>query len=303
MKRHNGVTLLELLLVIAIVAILMGLLLAAVQRIRESANRAACANKLKQIGLACHSYHELSQSFPPGYTAHHQTNTSVVQPGWCWAAFLLPHLEQAELHSQIDFCRSVEAPEHQAARMTIVAAFRCPSDSGDSGPVTFVDATGQPLTQAATMSYSASSGPAELDEIPGPREGVFYRNSHIGITDITDGTSNTCLIGDRASSWSVAPWAGAIQGGLLLGGPRNPMINNPAANYPAPYFPLSQVRKINDWTDEDGALDDFVSEHPGGINMLFADGSVRFLREAMDPVVFEAIGTRAGGEVVSNADY
>jgi prepilin-type processing-associated H-X9-DG protein len=216
---------------------------------------------------------------------------------------LLPYLEQTAVYDRIDFCRPVEDPVNAAARLTAIRVFRCPSDSGSTAAFTIVNAALKPITEAATTSYAASSGPAELEDIPGPREGVFYRNSRIGITNITDGTSTTCLIGDRAFSWSMAPWAGAVQGGVVLGGPLNPARQSPDATEPAPYMCLAQTREINDRDDRDGALDDYYSEHPGGMNMLFADGGVRFLRQTLDPIVFAAMGTRAGGEVVSGSDY
>jgi prepilin-type N-terminal cleavage/methylation domain-containing protein/prepilin-type processing-associated H-X9-DG protein len=302
MKRRPAFTLIELLLVLAILGTLLAISLSGIHKVRDAANRTACANNLKQLGLACHSYHDAAQVFPPGYKASPGVDPLAVQPGWGWAAHLLPYLEQTALRQQIDMCRPVEDPANAAARLTTVPAFRCLADSGQSQAFTIVSATGQAITQAAPSSYAASCGAAELDSIPGPMEGVFYRNSRIGIADIIDGTSTTCLIGDRASSWSLGPWAGVVQSAVLLGGPRNPARQNPDATEPAPYLCLAQTREINDWTDRDGALDDFHSEHPGGINMLFADGAVLFLQQSMDPIIFAALGTRAGGEVVGDVD-
>jgi prepilin-type N-terminal cleavage/methylation domain-containing protein/prepilin-type processing-associated H-X9-DG protein len=303
MKRQSAFTLIELLLAIVIIGVLIAISLPAICKAREAANRTACANNLKQLGLACHSYHDVAQVFPPGYSSGSTADPTSTQPGWGWAAHLLPYLEQRAVCDRIDFCRPVEDPVNAAARLTALQAFRCPSDSGSSLAFTIVTAKGQPITQAAPSSYAASCGAAEIDDIPGPMEGVFYRNSRINITNITDGTSTTCLIGDRASSWSMTPWAGAVQGGIVLGGPSNPSRQNPDATEPAPYMCLAQTREINDWTDRDGALDDYHSEHPGGINMLFADGTVRFLRQTMDPIIFAAVGTRAGGEVVNDSDF
>jgi prepilin-type N-terminal cleavage/methylation domain-containing protein/prepilin-type processing-associated H-X9-DG protein len=303
MKRHSAFTLLEVLIAIAIIAVLAALLLSAVQMAREAANRISCANNLKQIGLACHSYHDVNDAFPPGYAAALDADLASTQPGWGWAAYLLPYLDQSALCQSINFCQPIDAPCNASARLTVLPVFLCRSDPGVPPGFTIVNAAGQPIVDAAPISYAASSGADELDQIPGPLEGVFYRNSQVRIVDITDGTTTTTMIGDRSWSWAMAPWAGALPGGVLYGGPQNPWKNSPDAAYPAANFCLAQNRQINDRKDTDGALDDFVSDHPGGINMLFADGTVRFLRNSMDPVVFAAMGTRAGGEVISEADY
>jgi prepilin-type N-terminal cleavage/methylation domain-containing protein/prepilin-type processing-associated H-X9-DG protein len=303
MKQHSAFTVIEILVVIVIIGVLTAISLPAICKAREAANRAACANNLKQLGLACHSYHDVAQVFPPGYSAGSSADSTATQPGWGWAAHLLPYLEQSAVRDRIDFCLPVEDPVNATARLTTLPAFRCPSDSGSSLAFAIVNANRQPITQAAPSSYAASCGAAELDDIPGPMEGVFYGNSRVSIASITDGTSTTCLIGDRASSWSMTPWAGAVQGGIVVGGPSNPARQNPDATEPAPYMCLAQTREINDWDDRDGALDDFHSEHAGGINMLFADGTVRFLRQTMDPIVFGALGTKAGGEVVNDSDF
>lgn len=302
MKKRAGFTLIEALIVLAIIAVLAALMLSAVQKVRETANRIACANNLKQIGLACHSYHDANDAFPPGYSASGADPTST-RPGWGWAAHLLPYLEQSALHQSIDLCRPIEAHCNTAARLTVVPVFLCRSDPSVPSTFTVVDAAGKPVADAAPISYAASSGADELDQVPGPLEGVFYRNSHVRIADIADGTTTTTLIGDRSWNWAMAPWAGAMHSGMLYGGPGNPSRSNPDAVYPAPNFCLAENRRFNDRTNPDGALDDFSSGHPGGINMLFADGAVRFLRDSMDPVVFAAMGTRAGGEVIGSSDF
>jgi prepilin-type N-terminal cleavage/methylation domain-containing protein/prepilin-type processing-associated H-X9-DG protein len=303
-RVRSGFTLIELLVVIAIIAVLVGLLLPAVLRVREAANRVRCANNLKQIGLACHAYHDSRGSFPPGHTAWPSSDPLATSPGWGWAAHLLPFLEQTNLYQNIQFNLPIEHPANADARLMGLAILLCPSDPGVPMSFTIYNSAGQPIADAAPSSYAASWGIGELTSVPGLGEGVFYRNSHIRIADITDGTSNTTMIGDRAWSQAQAPWAGAVQAGVVRAGPQNPW---PDATAPASIFCLVHNNWINIRSDPDGGLDDFSSAHPGGLNLLFADGSVRFLLDVTDPGPrhdnFKALGTRAGGEIVNCSEF
>jgi prepilin-type N-terminal cleavage/methylation domain-containing protein len=302
MKPRNAITLIELMIVLAILGVVFGLFLGALQRVRDVAARAQCASQLSQIGLACHLHHDTRGVFPSGYRDCRCADPMMTSPGWGWAAQLLPYLEQQTLFDQIMLHRPIEDPENDA-RLATVRLYLCPADSNVPRTFSITDATGQFVTEAAPISYAACYGSGELDEIPGPKEGVFYRNSHIRIVDITDGTSSTLLIGDRAWSHAMAPWAGAVNRGIVRGGPRNAWRNAPEAAYPAPNFCCVQANAINAANDPDGSLDEFFSGHWGGINALFADGGVRFLHQEINPIVLRALGTRAGGEVVSEAEY
>src|SRR6266481_8001418 len=129
-KKHSAFTLIELLVVIAIIGVLIALLLPAVQKARESANRAKCQNNLHQIGIALHSYHGDHGSFPSGYLWKPKSPDVPTQtdPGWSWAALLLPYLEQDNLHGQINFRSSVSDPTNEAIRTSVLPGFVCPTD-------------------------------------------------------------------------------------------------------------------------------------------------------------------------------
>jgi prepilin-type N-terminal cleavage/methylation domain-containing protein/prepilin-type processing-associated H-X9-DG protein len=296
-------TLIELLVVIAIIGMLISLLLPAVQKVRESAARLQCQNNLKQIGLACHNYHDVNKGFPPGYlaTGPYTDGATDTAPGWGWAAFVLPYLEQQNLYQQIDFTQPVQA---SPAIQTMLPLFLCPSDLPPQGAFTLTDATFNPVAPAAPSSYAATVGDdsSECDAATG--NGVFYRNSHTRITDITDGASNTVMIGDRAWVQTQGIWAGAPSGAVTRGGPLNPWPNATAS---APMLILAHNNWINIRTDADGGLDDFSSNHANGANLVFADGSVHFLTsitaDGQQRRSFWALGTRAGSEIILGLDY
>jgi prepilin-type N-terminal cleavage/methylation domain-containing protein/prepilin-type processing-associated H-X9-DG protein len=311
MKRQ-GFTLVELLVVIAIVGVLLGLLLPAVQKVREAAFRTQCVNNLHQVGLALHNYHDVAGAFPPGYRAAgpYADGATDTAPGWGWAAFLLPQLEQDNLCRQLDLTHPVQ---NSPAIQMPIKVYLCPSDAFPPGAFAVPDAFGDTVTQAAPSSYAACVGGDESDTDGPTGRGIFYRNSQTRLTDVADGTSNTLLVGERAWSNANGVWAGAISGAVCKRGQLNPCPGTGAASYPAAALVLAHSHLNNTTSDTDGGLDDFSSRHTGGSNFALADGHVAFIRSipgdnpdgsfTADSVAFQALGTRANGEVSQGLEY
>jgi prepilin-type N-terminal cleavage/methylation domain-containing protein/prepilin-type processing-associated H-X9-DG protein len=308
--KPAGFSLVELLVVIAIIAVLIGLLLPAVQAAREAARRVQCTNNLKQIGLAMQHHHDAKHRFPSGYsaTAAYSDGATDTTAGWGWAAFILPYMEESPLYNRINFKLPIEDPKNAAAVGTTINGYRCPSDLTPDETSSIPDGFGNSVAVAAPASYAACVGGDESGTSDPTGLGIFYRNSRTRIADVTDGTSKTLLIGEHAWSNANGIWAGAISGGVCKRGPLNPCPGTSAASYPAPTLVLAHSHLNNATSDTDGGLDDFSSRHSEGSNFVMADGSVHFLQSVPgdDPAggftpesrVFQALGTRAGGETI-----
>jgi len=321
--RRSAFTLIELLVVIAIIAILVALLLPAVQQAREAARRSQCKNNLKQLGLALHNYHDVQRVFPPGsigtaFTANALPRVSKFGP----LVQILPYVDQANLYTQVDFGTSFCDPVNAGIAKTRIVGYFCPSYPGDkSASDQFYQwgsppsGSANPAFEAAITNYLAVGGYhptgqqnfSSRTSLGAPeRYGIFYSDSNTRIADVTDGTSNTMMYGEfrpsimqeitdvdgaRYPTWSFnsrwSPWVAGIYlegGGSTRGTRYGPNQLTPKAK------PQNQAA---DWT-----LLPFSSSHPGGVHMLFADGSVNFISDNIDINLWRSLSTRAGGEVV-----
>lgn len=303
--RRRGFTLIELLVVIAIIALLIGLLLPAVQQAREAARRTQCKNNLKQIGLALHSYHDSFSALPMGYCAAlpYVDGATDSANGWGWSSMILPYLDQGPLYNQLNFSQPME---NAAGIQTQIKAYLCPSDITPAGSIAIRNAVGTTLTTAAVSSYAAVCGGDESDTADPTGLGAFYRNSRVRLADISDGTTHTILVSERASCRARGIWAGAINNGTVVCGPNN--VASQTATGPAACLVLMHTHLNNVLFDTDGGLDDAGSMHVSGSFVLFADGSVHFVKSipgdnpdgsyTSDSQLFQAFGTIGNGERV-----
>jgi prepilin-type N-terminal cleavage/methylation domain-containing protein len=310
MKARHGFTLIELLVVIAIIAILIALLLPAVQQAREAARRTQCKNALKQIGLAMHNYADVFLTFPPGYIAKIPQNITSSERGlYGWGALILPQIEQSPLYNAIRpgdvlLETNLSVPATRALLQTPIPTFRCASDTGpplnnyddsksDTPAVTtnlynrHVTSNGTDRIAIATSNYVMVANPADSTTPPafsaqyGPPRGVGFQNSAIKFGDISDGTSNTLLVGERA--WKV--------GNLPIGAANvigfSAATCDPGGSWNVKSGQLAVIgisyEGINNTTfNRVHNTRSFSSVHVGGAHFVLCDGSVRFISENID---------------------
>jgi prepilin-type N-terminal cleavage/methylation domain-containing protein len=282
-------TLLELLVVVAIIAVAVGLLLPAVQRVREAASRARCMNNLKQVGIALHCHHDAAGALPSGCSYR---GAAEPHPHMSWMTRLLPHLGQDALwgeslraYAQAPF---FEDPPHRAVLGTVLPVFICPSDGRASRPWQLS------YLSVASTSYQGVAGTDRTSF-----DGLLFLNSRVRFGDVADGASCTAAVGERPPSpdgslgWWYAGWGMAKDGSAdLLLGVREMKV---PAKYPE--CPPGPYRFVPGRTTNKCDSFHFWSPHPGGGHFLIADGSVRFMAYEADSVL-PALATRGGREAV-----
>jgi prepilin-type N-terminal cleavage/methylation domain-containing protein/prepilin-type processing-associated H-X9-DG protein len=296
-------TLIELLVVMSIIGVLVALLLPAVQAAREAARRAQCVNNFKQIGIALHNYESTHQSLPPGYVSSFDSTGTDLGPGWGWASMILPQMEQRTTFFAINFSMNIETTANLTARLVIVGGFLCPSDQVEpSWPAVDRDLlTGAPIRViclVAPSNYVGMNGTSE----PGPDgEGVLFRDSRIAFRDITDGLSQTIAVGERSHLLGVATWSGSVTGALLYDDDGDNIGTTEIETGPG--MILGHAGEGAGPGSNRSEPNQFYSLHLGrGVNFLFADGHVTFLKASMNYQSYLALSTRSGGEVISG-DY
>ncbi|WP_166831952.1 DUF1559 domain-containing protein [Thalassoroseus pseudoceratinae] len=305
--RRSGFTLIELLVVIAIIAILIALLLPAVQQAREAARRTECKNKLKQLALACHNFHDVHDKFP--YSIHDgQYNTS--SRGWSWITQALPYLEQDNLHQEIkpgqgNTTMQMSATLNgQSVRYTILTAVRCPSDTadeisnsianvGNGAPTSYKGVSGSNwawgdfnISQPGGSNHGLNRGNGMFDRRMEEHNGTINGDTnYTKFRDIVDGTSNTFMIGESSNELSshTGFWG---------------HFNHTTATCAIP--PNYKQSNGDPWTRGDWPRNySFHSFHPGIVQFAMADGTVFGISENIDIDVYRALATIKGKEVAA----
>ena len=327
--RHGGFTLVELLVVITIIGILIALLLPAVQAAREAARRMQCANNMKQLGLALHNYHAAVGSFPAGFINNYIAGCEGGRPGhdgYCvynypqfsYMPRLYPYLEQQSVYKLMDFRVQnwwVRGVWPDAATGTVVSTLLCPSDGLGLEVIpanSLPDSTNNvPTTKG---NYLAFFNGWELNDVGDEgnslKRAAFGINRGAKIRDIVDGTSNTMVMAEylrgtptdlRGDFWTfqaggaclftrVTPNSSAPD--VLV--PNREWCNGPEHDLPNKNLPCIQSNTSN-WGDTTAAS---RSRHPGGVHTLLADGSVQFVSESVDLLIWRGLATIGGGEIL-----
>jgi prepilin-type N-terminal cleavage/methylation domain-containing protein/prepilin-type processing-associated H-X9-DG protein len=304
-RPRSAFTLIELLVVIAIIAILIGLLLPAVQKVREAAARAKCTNNLKQIGVGLHNYHGVYNSFPPGYRTN-KTDTSI----WGWGTDLLPYIEQENLYKLLN-------PQGQtlmqagtanfALLQSTIPGYICPSDTNTGGNLNNNRLLGwAPAGQFAGISNYVVAGGNTDGSLSGG-QAVFTNDTGVNVLQITDGSSNTFAAGERmtqqnSSSGTLNAYAALWCGGDTSSG----TTQGDGAIRAFTQYQMQTGYRTSD--NKNYPAYAFSSMHTGGANFLLCDGSVRFVNQGIGynyenrpyTATYSKLGDRTDGQPLGN---
>ncbi len=292
MNRRKGFTLLELLVVVVIIAILISLLLPAIQAIRERARSTQCSNNLMQLGLALANYASVHSVLPPGVVEAKGPILNIPS-GYhhSWIVQILPYLGQENIYKRVNLDQGAYAESNQTAFDVTISTLLCPSN---------------PFRGSSNYAgcHHDVEAPIDVDNT-----GVLYLNSHIRPSEIPDGTSHTLMLGEFKLGTPTLGWSSGTRSTLRNTGAR---INtrDPA---PSPGAIAGSSTNARDFAAVQSLVDQgvvpvefvggFSSYHPEGANFLLCDGSAKFLKTSIDPVVYHRLGNRADGEIVGDDGY
>ena len=286
--KKRGFAFVEVLVIVGLIVVGMALLLPAIQQSRQDARRVQCKNNLKQLGLALHNYHDTYGTFPPGWVSLAGAPGHGARIGW--QTSILPYIDQAPLYNKVDFHKPPLEADGKPGKLfqTVLPVYRCPVDPAP---------TLNPLRgEFATSNYSGNYGdvPARLSPLglgdfwpgavdaPMKSRGLFARNSSVRIQHITDGTSNTLMVGERGFASGAGIWVG---------------VTDNAHEDDCLTDSSHRSRPNAGWSS-------YSSRHAGGVHMLMCDGSVRFVNEtveskpAPDMGLFQKLGCKSDGQVI-----
>jgi len=290
---------LELLVVASIVLLLAGLLLPALERARDSARRVQCRNNLRQIGLALHAYQSTSCCYPPGWVLEQPVRASS-RNGWGWLAMLLSTAGEQPTYNQINFSCHLADEANRTARLTVIEWFLCPAERATRHVVFYRRGQsagleslreqaesvppGRPMLVVAAASYAGVFGTFDPDDCHRAADGTFGQNRGRRPEEFVDGLACTAVVGERSARRLPTTWTGMHQDEVE--------------------GPERVVGFMQDGPNRPGADEaEFSSRHHGGVHLLFADGSVRFISDRIDVEVYRALATVAGGELAGTGRH